>query len=77
MNIRNNYSLGDIDDGSSAVLAGGCSCLLRHKRPQSVNVDCGSELLVPLQSESPHTALAEVPGVAAPISERGLTICSC
>ena len=77
MSNKLNYSLGDIDNGSSAVLAGDLSSLLRDERPELVNVHGGAELLVPLESELPHTTLAEVAGVTARSARESLTICSC
>ena len=77
MSDKLNYSLGDIDNGGSAVLAGNLSSLLRDERPELVNVHGGAELLVPLESELPHAALAEVAGVTALSERESLTICSC
>ena len=50
--------------------------MLRDEGPELVNVDRGAELLVPLESELPHTALAEVAGVTAQSARESLTICS-
>ena len=55
------YSFGDIDNRSLAVfLLVSLSSLFWHEWPELVQVDGGSEVLVSLQTEFPHTTLSEV-----------------